>query len=70
MCRWQKSSDGKEYMFGKRVIMPYRILWVIAAFVGSVTRSSSFFAGSTPCNPAKSTIGFFPCLNVLVNRHF
>ncbi len=27
----------KEYLLGKRVIMPYRILWVIAAFVGSVT---------------------------------
>jgi AGCS family alanine or glycine:cation symporter len=25
-----------EYLFGKKAIMPYRILWVIAVFVGSV----------------------------------
>jgi AGCS family alanine or glycine:cation symporter len=28
---------ASEYLFGKAAIMPYRILWVIAAFVGSVT---------------------------------
>jgi AGCS family alanine or glycine:cation symporter len=27
---------ASEYLFGKAAIMPYRILWVIAAFVGSV----------------------------------
>lgn len=25
-----------EYLFGKKIILPYRMLWVIAAFVGSV----------------------------------
>ena len=27
---------GAEYLLGKRVILPYRILWVISTFVGSV----------------------------------
>jgi AGCS family alanine or glycine:cation symporter len=25
-----------EYLFGKKVIMPYRVLWVIAVFLGSI----------------------------------
>jgi alanine or glycine:cation symporter, AGCS family len=28
---------ASEYLFGKAAIMPYRILWVIASFIGSVT---------------------------------
>jgi AGCS family alanine or glycine:cation symporter len=26
-----------EYLLGKRVIMPYRVLWVVATFLGSIT---------------------------------
>lgn len=28
---------ASEYLFGKAAILPYRVLWVIASFVGSVT---------------------------------
>lgn len=30
-------EKAAEYLFGKRVITPYRVLWVIAVMVGSVT---------------------------------
>lgn len=28
---------ASEYLFGKKAILPYRVLWVLASFVGSVT---------------------------------
>lgn len=43
-------EKAAEYLFGKVIIVPYRVLWVIAVFVGSVTSLKSVWAFSDIAN--------------------
>ena len=60
-----------EYIFGERVVTPYRVLWVIAVMVGSVTSLSTVWTFSDIANglmAVPNLIALLALSNVIVNE--